>query len=538
MIKKIILISLISISVQSVSYSKDTPEQIKMVLAKQKLYAGQITTALNMYKEILIKNPQDVDVLYYIGYCHFELKKYDLAEEFLAKALKIEKGIKPETYLILGKLNLLNENIDQALNYFSTFKNLSNSKEVEMEEVDVYIAHCNNAKKMMADKKNMKVENMGLAINSVYDDQTPCITADGSTLVFTTRRPQTTDSPKDVEGDGKYFQDIYLSTYDTIAHKWLPSNDAPGNINTIAHDACTSISPDGKQLYLYKNDVDDSKSRGGNIFVSKIISGKWKTPEVLDKPINSSYWEGGACISPDGKTIFFISERNGGFGRADIWMSKRINKKEWGKPINLGPEINSEFDEVGAFLSPDGKTLFFSSNGKGSMGSYDIFKSTLSGDKWGKPVNLGFPINTVYKDGPLVISADSKIAYFASDRKGGIGESDIYSADISDYNLFEIEGQKKVNTSFSILKGTIRDGFEGTGLSGVDIQISDSNNAQQAAITTSDTGEYFITLKGNESYTIKIVKKGYKSLEEKVELKMGKNTIFSLEKQFMLNKEK
>lgn len=538
MIKKIILISLISISVQSVSYSKDTPEQIKMVLAKQKLYAGQFTTALNMYKEILIKSPQDVDVLYYIGYCHFELKKYDLAEEFLVKAVKIEKGIKPETYLILGKLNLLNENIDKALEHFSSFKNISHSKEIEMEDVDVYIAHCNNAKKMMADKKNMRIENMGLAINSVYDDQTPCITADGSTLVYTTRRPQTTDSPKDIEGDGKYFQDIYLSTYDTITHKWLPSNDAIGNINTLAHDACTSISPDGKQLFLYKNDVNDSKSRGGNIFVSKIISGKWKTPEVLDKPINSSYWEGGACISPDGKTLFFISERNGGFGRADIWMAKRINKKEWGKPINLGPEINSEFDEVGAFLAPDGKTLFFSSNGKGSMGSYDIFKTTLQGDSWSKPINLGFPINTVYKDGPLVISADNKIAYFASDRKGGIGESDIYSADISEYNMFEIEGQKKINTSLSILKGTIRDGFEGSGLPGVDIQILNSNGIQQANLTTSDIGEYFITLKGNELYTIKIIKKGYKTIEEKIELKMGKNNTFSLEKQFMLNKEK
>jgi Tol biopolymer transport system component len=538
MIKKIILITLISISVQSVAYSKDTPEQIKMVLAKQKLYAGQYTTALNMYKEILIKSPQDVDVLFYIGYCHFELKKYDLAEEFLLKVLKIEKGIKPETYLILGKLNLLNENIDKALEHFSTFKTISHSKEVEMEEVDLYIAHCNNAKKMMADKKNMKVENLGLAINSIYDDQTPCITADGSTLVYTTRRPQTTDSPKDIEGDGKYFQDIYLSTYDTVAHKWLPSNDAPGNINTLAHDACTSISPDGKQLFLYKNDVNDSKSRGGNIFVSKIISGKWKTPEVLDKPINSSYWEGGACISPDGKTLFFISERSGGFGRADIWMAKRINKKEWGKPINLGPEINSEFDEVGAFLAPDGKTLFFSSNGKGSMGSYDIFKTTLNGDTWSKPINLGFPINTVYKDGPLVLSADNKLAYFASDRKGGIGESDLYSADISEYNLLEVDGQKKINTSLSILKGTIRDGFEGSGLPGVDIQILDSNSIQQANLTTTENGEYFITLKGNEFYTIKIVKKGYKTLEEKVELKRGINNTFSLEKQFMLNKEK
>jgi hypothetical protein len=172
------------------------------------------------------------------------------------------------------------------------------------------------------------------------------------------------------------------------------------------------------------------------------------------------------------------------------------------------------------------------------MGSYDIFKTTLNGDTWSKPINLGFPINTVYKDGPLVLSADNKLAYFASDRKGGIGESDLYSADISEYNLLEVDGQKKINTSLSILKGTIRDGFEGSGLPGVDIQILDSNSIQQANLTTTENGEYFITLKGNEFYTIKIVKKGYKTLEEKVELKRGINNTFSLEKQFMLNKEK
>jgi len=118
-------------------------------------------------------------------------------------------------------------------------------------------------------------------------------------------------------------------------------------------------------------------------------------------------------------------------------MAKRISKTEWSKPVNLGPEINSEYDEVGAFLAPDGKTLFFSSNGKGSMGSYDVFKSTLEGEKWGKPVNVGYPINTVHKDGPLVISADAQTAYFASERKGGLGESDIYSADLSNYSLLE-----------------------------------------------------------------------------------------------------
>ena len=537
--KNFILIAICLFTFNTSIKAIDAPDQVKMVLAKQKLYAGQFISALNLYKEVLIKNPDDASVLYYIGYCNFELKKYDLALENLNKALATNKDIKPETHLVLGKIYLIDEKIDEALAEFTSYKSTAKSKDAQLEEVDVYIDHCNNAKKYMANPNNdIKIENLGTAINSKYDDQTPCISADGRKLVFTTRRPQTTDSPIDVEGDGKFFQDIYISLWDTVNKKWLTSDEVSGNVNTEAHDACTSISPDGKQIFLYKNDLKDIQSRGGDIFVSKVISNKWKTPEPLGKPINTTYWEGGACISPDGKTLFFISERKGGYGRADIWMVKRKNKQEWDVPVNLGPEINSEFDEVGAFLAPDGKTLFFSSNGKGSMGSYDIFKSTLEGGKWSKPVNLGYPINTVYKDGPLVVSADAQLAYFASERKGGLGESDIYSADISNYGIFEKDGKKKINTGLSILKGVVRDAFEGSGITGVDIQILDATGVLIASTVTTDNGEYFITLKGDVTYTIKISKKGFKSTEEKVELKMGKNEAFSLEKQFMLSKEK
>lgn len=539
MMKNFILIAICLFTFNTSIKAIDAPDQVKMVLAKQKLYAGQFISALNLYKEVLIKNPDDASVLYYIGYCNFELKKYDLALENLNKALATNKDIKPETHLVLGKIYLIDEKIDEALAEFTSYKSTAKSKDAQLEEVDVYIDHCNNAKKYMANPNNdIKIENLGTAINSKYDDQTPCISADGRKLVFTTRRPQTTDSPIDVEGDGKFFQDIYISLWDTVNKKWLTSDEVSGNVNTEAHDACTSISPDGKQIFLYKNDLKDIQSRGGDIFVSKVISNKWKTPEPLGKPINTTYWEGGACISPDGKTLFFISERKGGYGRADIWMVKRKNKQEWDVPVNLGPEINSEFDEVGAFLAPDGKTLFFSSNGKGSMGSYDIFKSTLEGGKWSKPVNLGYPINTVYKDGPLVVSADAQLAYFASERKGGLGESDIYSADISNYGIFEKDGKKKINTGLSILKGVVRDAFEGSGITGVDIQILDATGVLIASTVTTDNGEYFITLKGDVTYTIKISKKGFKSTEEKVELKMGKNEAFSLEKQFMLSKEK
>ncbi len=516
----------------------DAGDQVKMVLAKQKLYAGQIIGALTIYKDVLQKNPDDATVLYYIGYCQFQLKKIDAATESLKKAIATNKGVMPETHLMLGKIYLSEEKIDDALAEFNTYKTSVNSKTADSEDIDLYISQCSNAKKYMATPIDVKIDNLGASINSKYEDKTPCISADGKKLVFTTRRPESTDSPVDVEGDGKYFEDIYISNWDTINKKWNQAEDVPGNVNTPAHDACTSISPDGKQIFIYKNDVNDNESRGGDIFVSKVVNNKWKTPEALGKPINTSYWEGGACISPDGKTLYFISERKGGFGSGDIWMVKRVSKTEWGKPVNLGPEINSAYDEVGVFLAPDGKTLFFSSNGKGSMGGHDIFKTTLEGDKWSKPVNLGYPINTVHKDGPLVISADAQTAYFASERLGGLGESDIYSADLSNYSLLEKDGKKKTNSGLSILKGVIRDAFQGTGIALVDVQILDANKAVVASTTTNENGEYFITLKGGAIYTIKVVKKGYKTAEENVELKVGKTDVFSLEKQIMLNKDK
>lgn len=516
----------------------DAGDQVKMVLAKQKLYAGQYIGALTIYKEVLHKNPNDAMVLHYVGLCNYSLKKYDLAEESFKKAIATGQNVMPESYLILGKIQLSEGNLDDALTEFNNFKTHAKAKEAQYEDIDVYIQHCKNAKDLMAKPLNVKVDNVGSAINSKYDDQTPCISADGKKLVFNSRRPETTDSPLDVEGDGKFFQDIYISTWDTTAKKWTDAESVPGNVNTLAHDACTSISPDGKQIFIYKNDVNDNESRGGDIFVSKVVSNKWKTPETMGKPINTSYWEGGGSISSDGKTLYFTSERPGGQGHSDIWMIKRLSKNEWGKPENLGAVINSEYDEVGVFIAPDGKSLFFSSNGFASMGSYDIFRSTLVDGKWTKPVNLGYPINSVAKDGPFVVSADAKVGYFASERKGGLGESDIYSVDLATMGIFEKDFAKKENNGLSILKGVVRDGFEGSGLASVEIKVMDANGALIGSTTTNENGEYFMTLKGDVTYTIKASIKGYKTTEEKVELKAGKTDTFSLEKQIMMNKDK
>lgn len=511
---------------------------IKLERGKQLLYGGKLKEALAVFKEIAATNTNDGIALHYVGETSYRLGEYAEAAETFKKA-KETANVKAETFYFLGSMYLMNGKFDEALTEFNAYQSKTAEKKNGEYDVAVYISHCNNAKKMMNSPVDVKIVNAGGLINSKYDDKAPSISADGKKLVFSSRRPETTDAPIDIEGDGKFFEDIYISTWDSAGAKWTEAQPVPGNVNVDgAHDACTSISADGKQIFIYRNNMNDPESRGGDIFVSKVNNNKWKTPETLGKPINSSYWEGGACVSPDGKTIFFTSERKGGMGHSDIWMVTRKSKTEWNKPVNMGAEINTEFDEGGMFLSPDGKTLFFCSNGHNSMGGQDIFRTINENGTWSKPVNLGFPINTHRDDKTFTISADAKYAYFASNREGGIGETDIYQVDLGTYAVLEKDFKKKENNGLSILKGKILDGTEGKIVDGVEITITSESGENVGSTITNENGEYFITLKGGATYTIKANKKGFAEASETIKLGLGKNgETFSLEKQLLLNKK-
>ena len=513
----------------------NTGDAAKMVIAKQKMYAGDFTGALNMYREIEKNSPNEPSVLHYIGFCYFNLKQNDKAKEYLSKSLAADASAKPENHLVLGKIYQQEANFDKAIEEFQAFKAAPSKDKESSEDADVLLSQCQNAKALMAAPLDVEVTNLGDNINSKFDDKNPCITADGSKLVFTTRRPEGTGAAVDVEGDGSYFEDIYIANYDSLTKGFGKAAEVPGSINTKAHDAVTSISADGKQIFIYKNDINDKNSRGGDVFVSKVSNGKWRTPEPIGKPIASSYWEGGACISPDGKKYFFTSERPGSLGGSDIWMVQKINKKEWGKPENLGPDVNTMYDEAGMFLAPDGKTLFFCSNGPGSMGSYDVFKTVFDGTKWSKPTNLGYPINSASKEGQLTLSADAKYAYVSSDRPGGIGANDIYKINLKDYAILEKDGKKVKSNGLSILKGTVRDGYEGYGLPDVEVVLSDASGAQVSSTTTNENGEYFFTLKGG-NYKLSINKKGFKEVSEEIVLKSSDKETISLEKGYLLKK--
>jgi carboxypeptidase family protein/WD40 repeat protein len=508
----------------------------KLELAKQKMYSGKMIQALTAFKEIVYENPKNGTALYFAGDCSYKLGQMDDALKFLQDG-KTSASPKPQNFYLLGMIYLSNDKVDDALAEFTIYKSKATDSDIKDHDPDMCISQANNAKRMEANPVQVKVENMGQRVNSKYEDKGPAITADGKKLFFNSRRPEDKDSPVDVEGDGKYFERIYFTNWDSANQQWIDADEIPGNINQKnSHVACTGISSDGHQIFLYKNDMTNPEARGGDIFVSKVLNNKWKTPETMGKPINTSYWEGGACISPDGNTLFFTSERKGGFGNSDIWVSKRKSKTEWDVPVNIGGEINTAYDEAGLFLAPDGKTLFFCSNGPGSMGSYDIFRTINENGKWSKPENLGYPINTTKRDGPLVLAANAQYAYLSSDRPGGFGENDLYRVDLQDYAVLEKDFKRKADNTLSIVKGLVRDGFEGKAVEGVEIVFT-NDTGEKVSITTNENGEYLITLKGGVTYQVKVTKDGYKPTEDKVMLKLNKTgAAYTIEKQFLLSK--
>jgi len=532
---------LLIFSINSVSGQKSVIEksqdQVKMFNAQQRFFAGDYQGALNVYNDLLKTNATDANIIFHIAECYFGMNQFAQALENATKAKSIDAKANENISLLLGKLYFMNGNLDSALTEFTTFKNsVTDAKRINESDINVFLSQVNHAKELMAKPVDVKIADLDDAINSEYDDKNPSITADGKTMIFTSRRPGKS-SALDVEGDKKYFEDIYLSRWDSIKKTWSDAELLPGNINTEGHDACTSISPDGKLIFIYKNDME-GESRGGDIYYSKLSSsGKWGTPVSMGKPINTTFFEGGACISPDGSSIYFVSERPGGFGHADIYVSKRINHSEWGEPVNLGPDVNTTEDEGGIFLAPDGKTLFLSSNGYNSMGGYDIFKTVNENGKWSKPVNLGYPINTIDNDMSLTLSVDAQTGYFSSDRKGGKGDLDIYKVDLSNYPVLEKDMKRKVIDSLAILKGNVYNASDGTAVE-AEVVIYGPNGEKIGSTTSNPgSGDYFTTVISGKTYEVKINLDGYKPVDEKVEVKAAKDGPTTVVKHFLLYKK-
>ena len=355
-------------------------------------------------------------------------------------------------------------------------------------------ADCDFAIQALLNPVPYKPINLGPNINTKDDEYLPVATADEGMLIFTRKINNNEDFYKSIKADGKWQNAVYLSD----------------QINTPNYnEGAQSISQDGKYLFFTGCNRPDGLGRC-DIYVSQKRGDDWSKPFDLSAPVNSPGWESQPSISADGKTLYFTSNRKGGFGGYDIWKST-LTAKGWGEPENLGPTVNTPFDEQSPFIHPDDSTLYFCSNGWPGMGNKDLFISRLGIDgKWQKPQNLGYPINTSGDENGLSTTANGSYAYFASDKLGGLGGYDIY--------MFELPLAVRPHL-VTYVKGKVTDAITKQPIDAVVEIIDLERNLAVYKDVSAPDGDYLATLTSGKNYGLNIAKEGYLFYSENFSLK-------------------
>lgn len=348
-------------------------------------------------------------------------------------------------------------------------------------------------------------ENMGEAINTEFSEYHPAITVDQGTLIYTRLRPADalTDNGSRVE------EDFYVSFRED--NTWTKSIPAGEPLNTHGNEGAHCLSQDGR--FVYFTGCNRAGGWGScDIYVSEKRGGKWQKPVNLGEAINGPKWDSQPSISPDGQELIFTSARPGGKGGKDLWVSKRNAAGNWEAAVNLGDSLNTEFDESGPFLHPDGSTLFFSSDGHPGMGEKDLYYSRrLASGGWSKPVNLGYPLNTAGDETYLVVSADGKTAYLSAEREGGLGQLDLYS-----FSLHQAARPQPV----TFLRGKVQHARMKNPIE-ASVEITDLFTKEVKARCTSDpiTGGFLLSLPAGSSYALNVSAPGFLFYSENYTLK-------------------
>jgi tetratricopeptide (TPR) repeat protein len=368
------------------------------------LNEGNVRQALLKFREAIKKDKKNAMGHYYLGECNFLLKRYEKALQKAEDAYKLKPDVSNEVhYLMARSQQALGKYEDAVKNYTKTLEVLAKSKQRLRDlRVNGYLAQCNYAISVMKNtEKPVEVKLLSGEINSIYP-QYGLIWAD-SIAYFTSRRPDTKGGGIN-PSDNIYYEDIYGATWNESTKSYDKISNEISKINSNNFESFSYISKDGFLALMTVNnemaqDKPKYKTGSSDIFYAKKSKrGTWNAPRPYGKNINTSFYEGNAVISADGETMYYVSERKGGKGQSDIWMAEKL-KKDWNKPVNLGDSINTPYRETTPWISPDGKYLFFSSQGHDeNMGGYDIFVSKKGQNGFEKAVNLGVRINSSTDD--------------------------------------------------------------------------------------------------------------------------------------------
>ncbi|NLL28655.1 MAG: OmpA family protein [Bacteroidales bacterium] len=464
-----------------------------------------------LLKEITDENDKYAPAYYYLGCINVFKKGNNLsaAEKYFSKSIELCPDGMLDAYFQLGKIYYGLEKYEQAISsldsYLKKSGNINDSTYLEAKEILEWSKQINDIKSKPV-KFNPKVVE---GISSPEDEYLVIITPDNENAFYT--RKTKVKTVQSWSGGDDYKEMFYVSSRIPDANKSLSERSfdkgkpMPEPFNMNANEGGATVTIDNKELILTICKYEDKKNpnyANCDLYYTKFEYGMWSDLERIDVVNTPDYWESQPSISSDGKDLYFISDRPGGMGGYDIYLSQRDENGNWGTPKNLGKNINSKGNEKSPFIHTDSKTLYFSSDGRPGIGGYDIFYSRLdkNGD-WQKPVNIGYPINTTYDDVGFFVSTNGKYGYFGSNNmKEGIGGWDFYS-----FDLYEEARPEKV----LFVKGTIKDEVDNTPID-AKVQLKNLKTREIKEIPVDmETGNYVAAIPFNADFLLTVKKADY-----------------------------
>ncbi|UPT65900.1 MAG: OmpA family protein [Sphingobacteriales bacterium JAD_PAG50586_3] len=429
---------------------------------------------------------------------YYYQKKWDDAIKAYKTGIAIDPKISPKSIVALGKLEHSRGIYADAVTHYKQY--LALEPDVKLDEklkkvAQTGITNAEFAIDLMAKPVPYTPVNMGKGINSENSEYSAYMTADELTTIVTVNRPRDAQTV----GPNSTEEDLYISFLKDGA--WTQAKPLPFPVNSHDNEGSECISPNGQYLFFTGCQRPDGFG-SCDLYVAMKTGGVWGEPFNLGEGVNSDKWDTQPSFSADGHTLYFVSTRSGGQGRADIWKAVLGENGQFSNPENLGPEINTPEDEFSPYIHPDGKSLYFASKGHPGMGGFDLQVARKGDDgKWGKPKNLGYPINTFADEISLFVASCSGKAYISSEKPGGLGRMDIYS-----FDLYADVAPARV----TYIQGVITDKSTKAGLGAV-ANLVDLKTKQMVASAQADPkdGTYLVCLPSGGDYALEIAKDGY-----------------------------
>ena len=493
-------------------YTSTNKKAIKAYEKAQQAYNQRNDDVAEAALKVAIdKDPSFIEAHMLLGDIYIDAGKVDEGIGALRKAIEINPDFYPANFFFLAELEYANADYESALPHYKTLLTYPKLDPKMEDRARFGVESCILSVNSMRNPVEFKPENMGQAINTELPEYFPCITADDHTLMFTRRL----NDQRTITG---YNEDFFIAT--KRAGKWQLARSVGSPINTINNEGAPTLAPDGATVVFTACAGDDGygKNRVGlgscDLFLTRRQGQRWTPPINLGSAINSVRWETQPSLSADGRTLYFIrgSFTRSGVKGQDIYVSHRDEQGKWTKAEPLGNTINTPGREVSVHIHPDGRTLYFASDGHPGLGGLDLFVSRKdSNGNWQTPINLGYPINTNRDENSLLVGANGEVAYFASDRDGGKGELDLYT-----FTMPPHLRPAKV----TYMQGRVHE--KGTkNPIGAKFELVDVATGELVASSVSDrsTGEFVVCLPANREYALSVEHPDYLFWSEHFSLK-------------------